>query len=101
MEWILQKLEFAGDAGEELTLKSDQEESVLALKRAVAARRMARTTMVESQVRVSRTNPRIERGIGKWRSQFRKFKLHLESKLASASRRTTRWLRGWWNGPRR
>ena len=53
----------------------------MALKRAVAARRTARTYMVESQVRVSRSNPLIERAVRKWREQFRKLKLHLEDRI--------------------
>eukprot|EP00974_Lingulodinium_polyedra_P001315 125891-Lingulodinium_polyedra.AAC.1 len=53
----------------------------MALKRAVAARRAARTPFVESQVRVSKSNPKIERAIRKWRGQFRKLKLHLEENI--------------------
>lgn len=52
-DWAPQKVEFAGHVRDELSLKSDEKESVIALKRAVAARRNARTTLVESQVRVS------------------------------------------------
>lgn len=77
----MQKMEFAGYTGVELTLKSDQEEPIAALKRAVATRRTARAVLVESQVRVSRTIPRVERAVGKWRAQFRKLKMHVESKL--------------------
>ena len=79
--WIMQKLEEAGYKGVDLTLKTDQEESIMALKRAVAARREARTSMIESKVRVSASNPRVERAVRKWRGQFRKLKMHLESRI--------------------
>lgn len=77
VDWVLQKLEFAGHSGDDTALKSDQGESVVALKRALAARRSARTSLVESQVRVSRTNPRVEWAVAQWCAQFRKVKLHL------------------------
>lgn len=67
-DWIMLKLEEAGHAGAELTLKSDQEESIIALKRAVASRRNSRTTLIEPQVRVSKTNAKVERAIARWRS---------------------------------
>ena len=79
--WITQKLEEAGYKGVDLTLKTDQEEAIMALKRAVAARREAVTAMVESKVRVSVSNPRVERAVRKWRGQFRKMKKHLEAKI--------------------
>lgn len=53
----------------------------MALKEAVAARREAVTAMVESKVRVSVSNPRVERAVRKWRGQFRILKGHLESKI--------------------
>ena len=59
----------------------DQEEAIMALKRAVAARREAVTAMVESKVRVSVSNPRVERAVRKWRGQFRKMKKHLEARI--------------------
>ena len=79
--WIMSKLEEAGYKGTEITLKSDQEESIMALKRAVAAIRETRTSLIESKVRVSVSNARVERAVRKWRGQFRKIKLHLEGKI--------------------
>lgn len=81
--------EFSGHIVTESTLKSDQEEAIVALKRAVAARRTARTVLVESNVRVSKTNSKIERAVGRWRSQFRKLKIHLEDKIACRVPRTS------------
>ncbi len=53
----------------------------MALKRAVMARREARTTPIESKVRVSVSNAHVERAIRKWRGQFRKLKIHLETRI--------------------
>ena len=61
------KLDEAGYRGKDITINTDQEESVMALKRAIAARREGVTTPIESKVRVSETNGRVERAIPKWR----------------------------------
>ena len=78
---ILNALGGLEDSGHvsELTLQSDQEESILALKGLIATVRTARTAMVESQVRVTRGNAKVERAVRTWREQFRKIKLHLET----------------------
>ena len=83
VSWVLQKLEEAGYSGKHITLKSDQKENIMALKRAVMARRSAATTPVESRVRVSTTNAKVERAIRRWRGQFRKLKLHLEGEIGT------------------
>ena len=61
--WIMSKLEEAGYKGTEITLKTDQEEANMALKRAVAARRETRTSLIESDVRVSVANGRVDRAV--------------------------------------
>ena len=81
ISWIVGKLEEAGYRGVELALKRAQKEFKMVLKRAVAARREARTSLIESTVRVSRSNPHAERAVRKWRGQFRKLKLHLEERI--------------------
>eukprot|EP00974_Lingulodinium_polyedra_P038491 3687876-Lingulodinium_polyedra.AAC.1 len=55
----------------------------MAVKRAVAAKRSSRTSFIESQVRVSKSNARVERAVRKWRGQFRKLKLELESRVGA------------------
>ena len=50
--WVLEKLELAGHSGDHISLKSEQEESTIAVKGAIAARRTARTSLIESQLRV-------------------------------------------------
>ena len=50
--WVLEKFEVAGHSGGHITLKSsDQEQSFVAVKRAIAARKTARTSLMESQFR--------------------------------------------------
>ena len=73
--------EEAGYRGVELSLMTDQEESMMVLKRSIAARRHTRTSMIESKVRVSESNPSVERALRKWRGQFRKVNLHLEAQI--------------------
>ena len=50
----------SGYEGEKVTLKSDQEVSVTALKRAVAAARVGETVPIESPVRASKSNGMME-----------------------------------------
>lgn len=52
----------------------------MAVKRAVVARIFARTPLIDSQVRVSKSNAHNQRAVRKWREQFRKLKLEFESK---------------------
>ena len=49
-------LDQSGYEGEKITMKSDQEPSILALKRAVAAARSGQTVPIESPVRSSKSN---------------------------------------------
>ena len=63
VSWIVQKLDEAGYRGMAITIKTDQEEAIMALKKAIAARREARTALMESKVRVSVSNSRVERAI--------------------------------------
>ena len=69
--WVVHKIEEAGYRGMPISLKTDQEESIMALKRSIAVRRESRAAMIESKIRVSKSNPDVERAIRKWRGQFR------------------------------
>ena len=75
------KLEESGYDGVKITMKSDQEDSIKSLKKAVAVRRRAETAMIESPVRDSKSNGRVERAIKTWQSQFRTLRHFLESRL--------------------
>ena len=81
--WIVNKLTEAGYSGVDLTLKSDQEPAIMALKKAVALRRQAKTPMIESPVRESQSNGAIERAVRTWKSQFRTLRHQFEGNIGS------------------
>ena len=81
--WLSGKIEDAGYNGVGITIKSDQEESIKALKKAVSIKRQSGTAMIESPVRVSKSNGKIERAIRTFQSQFRTLRLQLEDRLKS------------------
>ena len=81
--WIVKKLEEAGYSGIGLTLKSHQEPLVMALKKAVALRRQAQTTPMESPVRESQSNGAIERAVRTWEGQFRTIRHQFEANIGA------------------
>ena len=81
VKWFVEKLDESGYAGVPVTLKSDQEPAMLSLKQAIAIRRRAETPPIESSVRESKPNGRIERAIRKWQEQFRTIRHHLASRI--------------------
>ena len=60
IDGVVGRLEEAGHSGSTLTLKSDGEEAIMAVKRATAIALKARTTLVESPVRESACNRAME-----------------------------------------
>ena len=96
--WIFDKIEEAEHSGQQISLKTDQEESIMALKRAEIVRRKVPIVPIESKVRVSESNPRIERAIRTWRGQFRKLKLELEGRMhrrMEVDHPAAAWLASW------
>ena len=79
--WLSIKIEDAGYNGVGITIKSDQEESIKSLKKAVSIKRHAETSMIESPVRVSKSNGKIERAIRTFQAQFRTLRLQLEDRI--------------------
>ena len=80
-------LEEIGYSGVDITLKTDQETSIIDLKREVGIKRQARTTMVESPVRESKCNGAVERSVRTWQSQFRTCRHQLEARLGTTIRK--------------
>ena len=74
-------LEQSGYEGQKITFKTDQEPSIVALKRAIAAVRVGETVPIESPVRASKSNGKMEGAIGRWQAQLRTTKHFAESKL--------------------
>ena len=56
VKWLTRKIDEAGCRGVKVVLKSDQEESIIALKKAVAIMRQAPTVNIVSPVRDSQAN---------------------------------------------
>ena len=81
VNWLVKKIEEAGYGGVPITIKTDQEPAIMALKRAVAIRRQAVTTPIESPVRESKSNGAVERAVRTWQSQFRTLRHQLEANL--------------------
>ena len=80
-KWVASKIDEAGCAGTQVTIRSDQEESIIALKKAVAVFRQAETVSLESPVRDSKANGAAERAVRTWAGQLRTLRHHLESRL--------------------
>jgi hypothetical protein len=80
-DWIVERLSAAGYGGVKVTLKSDTEASVLALKNAIAVKREAETAMIESPVRESKSNGNVERAVRNWRDQYRTLRHHVEHRM--------------------
>ena len=80
-KWLVDKLNVAGYHGMKVTLMSDQEPSMLALKNAIAMLRTSETAFVESTVRQSKCNGRVERAIRNWRDQYRTLRHFLEHRM--------------------
>ena len=57
--------------GERFAIKTDQEEAILAFKRGLAIARKAVTVPIESPVRASTSNGKVERAIQSWQSNAR------------------------------
>ena len=67
--------------GEKLTFKTDQEPSIVALKRAVAAERVGETVPIESPVRASKSNGMMENAVKSWQEQLRTIKHYVEHRI--------------------
>ena len=74
-------LDQSGYQGQKITVKSDQEPSILALKKAVAAERVGETVPIESPVRSSKSNGMMENAVKIWQEQLRTIKHDVEAKF--------------------
>ena len=71
----------SGYVGQKLTFKSDQEPSIVALKKSTAATRVGETAFIESPVRSSKSNGMMENAVNIWQGQLRTIKHYVESRL--------------------
>ena len=73
-------LDMSGYEGENITFKTDQEPSIIALKRAVAAGRNGETVPIESPVRASKCNGKMDNAFGRWQGHLRTIKHYVEKR---------------------
>ena len=98
LKWAKERIDESGYMGTKVVLKSDQEESIKALKRAIAVKRQTETVMIESPVRDSKSNGSVERAVRTWAAQVRTLRHHLESRIKVKVPRTSAlmtWLVAW------
>ena len=81
VKWCCSKLEGSDCAGFEVTVKTDQEESIIALRMAIAAVRIGDTVPIHSAVGCSKYNGRMEGSIRIWQGQLRTLTRHFEPKI--------------------
>ena len=81
VKFVIDILDHSGYKGEKLTFMTDQEPSIVALKRAVPAACTAETVPMESPVRASKSNGMIESAVGIWQDQVRTIKHYTEEKI--------------------
>ena len=81
VKYCVDTLDQSGYRGEKVTFKTDQEPSILALKKAVAVARVGETVPIESPVRASKSNGMMEGAVRIWQGQLRTIKHFTEDKL--------------------
>ena len=78
VKWSVDRLEDSGSIGKSITVKSGQEESLVALHRAIFAARAGHTIPIKSPVRCSKSNRKMERAVRSFHGQLRVLKFHFE-----------------------
>ena len=78
VKWSIDRLEDSGYIGKAITVKSDQEEAIIALRRAISAARIGDTVPINSPVRCSKSNGKMERAVRTFQGQLRVLKFHFE-----------------------
>ena len=73
--------EESGYIGEQISFKSDQEPSIVALKNAVSAARIGETVPIESLVCASKSNGMMEHAVKIWQGQLKPVKHFGESRI--------------------
>ena len=84
--WMNQNLVDAGYAGMRLTLKSNGEPAMNALKEALALKRGCDTSIRHSPARESKSNGAVERATQTWKGQMGTMSLHWEDRLKTRTK---------------
>ena len=88
LKWAKEGIDESGYLVTRVVLKSDHEEAVSALNKAIAVKRQAETIMIETPVRDSKSNGSFERALRTWAAQVRTLRHHLESRIKAKVPRT-------------
>ena len=81
VKYVAGILDQSGYQGQKIAIKSDQEPSILKLKKSVAAERVGETVPIESPVRASKSNGMMENAVKLWQEQLQAIKHDVESKF--------------------
>jgi hypothetical protein len=81
VRYLVGALDQSGYQGQKLTMKTDQEPAILALKRAVSAERVGETVPIEAPVGASKSNGMMENAVKLWQEQLRTIKHDVESRF--------------------
>ena len=81
VSWMRSNSKNAGYSGMRITLKSDGEVSMKALKNQMALKRESPTSIIHTPVRESKANGAMEASIRSWKGQVRTIRLYLEHRL--------------------
>ena len=81
VKYLVGVLDQSGYQGQKITIKSHQEPSILALKKAVSAERVGETVPIESPVRSSKSNGMMENAVKLWQEQLRTIKHDAEARF--------------------
>ena len=79
--YCVEAIDQSGYRGEKVTFNTDQEPSILALKKAVSAARVGETVPIESPVRASKSNGMMGGAVRIWQDQLRTIKHFTEARL--------------------
>ena len=81
VKWCCDTLEDSGDAGSSVSIKTDQEPAIVNLRRAIAANRVGDTVPLNSPVRSSKSNGRVENAVKRFQGHLRVLKHSFEGKI--------------------
>ena len=81
VQWTCGVMEDSGYGGCEITVKSDQEPAIVSLRKAIAATRTGTTVPMNSPVRCSKSNGRIENAVKRFQGQLRVLKHFFEGRV--------------------
>ena len=98
VKWCCDKLEDSGYAGMKIAIQCDQEPSIVELRRAISAQRLGQTVPINSPVRCSKANGKMENSVKLFQGQLRVLKHYFESKIekhVESNRVLLSWLIPW------